>query len=120
MTATSTRIASSSTAPPTITTEDIDLGKHLLAHHEAERLGGLDDERSPRPLHRKPATENERSPPLQKGYVVTELGTEVARAIWGGRRVGCRDAARATGEAFPVPEDPVREVVQARDVRRES
>jgi hypothetical protein len=65
------------------------------------------------------ATENERSPPLQKGYVVTEFGTEWhapsgADAEWG------VETLRATGEAFPVPEDPVREVVQARDVRRES
>ncbi len=36
----------------------------------------------------------------------------VADARWG------VETLRATGEAFPVPEDPVREVVQARDVRR--
>jgi len=28
------------------------------------------------------------------------------------------ETLRATGEAFPVPEDPVREVVQARNIRR--
>lgn len=35
----------------------------------------------------------------------------VADAAWG------VETLRATGEAFPVSEDPVREVVQARDVR---
>jgi hypothetical protein len=29
------------------------------------------------------------------------------------------ETLRATGEMFPVPEDPVREVVRAREVRRE-
>src|SRR6266511_2430105 len=86
--------------PHSVGHRDLDLLERLEAACEVQRHTG------------KRGQQGELPEALAPGSGLALLDDAPAEATWG------VETLRATGEAFPVPEDPVREVVQAREVRR--